>query len=385
MTASLITRTVGSPRATRFFFDRVAPIYRWLTNNPMWVGSLHEMARHFPPSRAQLTLLDVGCGHGNSSRKFLELRPDVRVIGIDFAASMLTMAQRMTQAAPPDVQQRARWSQADVTRLPFPNSSVDAITGHSVYYMLGDREGFLRECWRVLRPGGRLILLDPAARSFPADVLNTPHALRVKIAVMAWHAVSRMHQRYTLEQMAERLSAGGFARVLAEKAVEGYGILSRGEKPFPQGLTTTARVDQTAAQERGDLHGIDAAHLFSDEAKGRYLFLLVRQTPDKPPWAVQPGERVTWTAAMVDDADGVGHLLAFSSLPKAVQFMQPAVTANLLIGVNKVAKFDKSRALTWGGRALLNPPFEALLGSSAFRFAGRTLNVDPTSAVTGEE
>lgn len=386
--ASLLNRTLGSPRATQFFFNRVAPIYRWLTNNPMWLGSLHEMMRHLPPSAAQLTLLDVGCGHGNSTRLFLDLRADVRAIGIDFAGGMLDMAKRMTATTSADVQARARWSQADVTRLPFPDASVDAITGHSLYYMLGDREGFLRECLRVLRPGGRLILLDPAARPFPVDVLRTAHSLRVKAAVMSWHAVSRMHQRFSLEEMTARLTAAGFARVLTERAVEGYGVLSRGERPYQVGTSTVARIAQTAAPDGAlsadALAAMDAAQLPA-AAKGRHLFLLVRQSPDKPAWALQPGDIITWDAATVTDGEGRATLLAFSSLPKAVQFMQPAVTANRLVGVNKVAKFDKSIAQTWEGRALLNPPFAALADSAVFRFEGQTLRVDPGAAVTGEE
>lgn len=384
---SLLNRTLGSPRATQFFFNRVAPIYRWLTNNPMWIGSLHEMIRHLPPSAAQLTLLDVGCGHGNSTRLFLDLRADVRAIGIDFAGAMLGMAKRMTATASADVQARARWSQADVTRLPFADASVDAITGHSLYYMLGDRDGFLRECLRVLRPGGRLILLDPAARPFPIDVFSTRHSLRVKLAVLSWHAVSRMHQRFSLEEMATRLTAVGFARVLAERAVEGYGVLSRGERPYQAGTSTAARIAQTAAPDAAPaaaLVAMDAAHL-PDAAKGRHVFLLVRQSPDKPAWALQPSDIITWEAATVTDGEGRAILLVFSSLPKAVQFMQPAVTANRLVGVNKVAKFDKSIALIWGSRALLNPPFETLADSGDFRFTGQTVRVDPGTAVTGEE
>jgi ubiquinone/menaquinone biosynthesis C-methylase UbiE len=384
MTASILNRTLGSPRATQFFFNCVAPIYRWLTNNPMWVGSLHEMTRHFPPSGAQLTLVDVGCGHGNSSRQFLDLRRDVRVIGVDFAGAMLTMAQRMTASAEPDVRQRAAWLQADTIRLPLPTASVDAITGHSVYYMLGDRAGFLRECWRVLRPGGRLILLDPAARPFPTDVLRTQHSLRVKVAVMAWHAVSRMHQRYTLEQMATALGAAGFVRLLAEAAVEGYGVLSRGEKPFAPTLNTVERITQTAAADASDLRLTEAAAL-PDVARGRHLFLLVRQSPNKPAWALQPDDVVRWDAAMVNTGDGRQAVLAFSSLPKAVEFMQAAVTANVLVGINKVAKFDKQVAPTWGTPALLNPPFESLRNAPHVAFSNRMLGVDPSTAVTGEE
>ena len=386
MTTSILQRTMGHPRVTQFFFNRVAPIYRWLTNNPMWVGSLHEMTRHFPPSQSQLTLLDVGCGHGNSSRRFLELRGDVRVIGADFAANMLLMARRMTSRALPDIQRRASWLQADTLRLPLPDSSVDAITGHSVYYMLGDRDQFLREALRVLRPGGRLILLDPASRPFPIDVLRTSHSLRVKLAVMSWHAVSLMHQRYTLEQMSARLTTAGFARVLTESAVEGYGILSRGEKTYAEGTSTIDRISQVATPtpEPITLQPVESANL-PEVTRGRNLFLLVRQTPNRPAWSLQPGEIIRWEAAMLQDQQPNYYLLAFSSLPKAVEFMQAAVKANCLVGINKVAKFDKSVAPSWQTQTLLNPPFATVRESSHFTFSNMTHVIDPSTAVTGEE
>lgn len=149
----ILARTLGSPRATRLFFNRIAPVYRWLTNNPLWRDSLREVARHFPPSSGELLLPDVGCGPGNSALQFLHLRSDLRIIGIDFSGEMVRLAQR-TASRLSDGVDRLTWTQADVSRLPLPDSSLDAITGHSVYSMLEDREAFLREALRVLRPGG---------------------------------------------------------------------------------------------------------------------------------------------------------------------------------------------------------------------------------------
>ncbi|MBX3064478.1 MAG: methyltransferase domain-containing protein [Anaerolineae bacterium] len=380
--SNLLSRTIASPRATRFFFDRVVPLYRWLTNNPMWLGSLQEMSRHFPPSTSQLRLLDVGCGHGNSTRQFLELRSDVEAFGIDFSAGMLTTAKRMTEGSPQD---RVHWLQGDITRLPMPDNSIDAITGHSVYYMLADQAGFLGECLRVLRPGGRLILLDPAQRNFPLDVLRTQHAIRVKLAVLSWHTVSLMHQRFTLEEMARRLEAAGFARVLSENAVEGYGVLSRGEKPYAEDQSTIERVQQIANTEAttSDLTSIPAINV-PEITRGRNLFLLVKQTPNKPAWALKPDESIRWDAATMRSSSGVRCLLAFTSLPKAVEFMQSAVLANHLAGINKVAKFEKSVAPSWVIDMLLNPTLAAL-NAAGWQDQQEMFTVDPAAAVTGDE
>jgi hypothetical protein len=221
---------------------------------------------------------------------------------------------------------------------------------------------------RVLRPGGRLILFDPRGEDNLLD----------RIA-------SLFRPRDALAQRALVLKAAGFARALAEKF--GAGILSRGEKPYPS-LSTVERIARTAALDASadSLQIVDSADLPSI-GRGRFVFLLVKQTPDKPPWAIQPGEPIRWDAAMVSDqADSDRpYLLAFTSLPKAVQFMQPAVTAGLLKGVNKVAKFDRSVAPQWATDALLNPPFAVVRASGRYAFNGAMLAVDPSSAVLGEE
>lgn len=222
---------LSQPRVTRFAFDQTKWFYRWLTNTPLWQDSLYEMARHFPPSAADLRVLDVGCGPGNSALHFLERRSDLRIVGLDFSAGMLQIARQSARNA--NQTDRTDWAQADATRLPFPDSSLDAITGHSVFYMLADRAAFLQESMRVLRPGGRLILLDPAARPYLQAIFThwrRPHAA---LSLLIWHSFSQLHQRFTLAQMADYLTGAGFAHVLTERAVEGYGILSRGEKPYP--------------------------------------------------------------------------------------------------------------------------------------------------------
>jgi len=110
----------------------------------------------------------------------------------------------------------------------------------------------------------------------------------------------------------------------------------------------------------------------------------VTQTPNKPAWKLSPDEKLEWRAAtLLDPATGRPALLAFSSLVKAVAFMQSAILAPLRVinGVNKVAKFKAEVAQSWELPMILNPAFEDVRSVPL----GPAYRVDPQRAVTGEE
>ncbi len=372
---------------TRYFFDRSRLLYRWITDSQVWRDSLREMGRHLPPSAARLTVLELDSGSGNGVLPLLDSRPDLRIVGLDFSTAMPRLSLRERSTLHSAVGQFGiGLVLGEATRLPLPDNSIDAIAGQRVFCRLPNQSAFLQEAVRVLRPGGRLILLEPAAEQNPLGalrrLLQQPGAAR---ALLSWYAVSRFHRRLTLEQIASILTNAGFARVLSERAIEGYGILSRGEKPYPA-LSSIERIAQTAALDGKavNLQVLDSAALPSI-VRGRFVFLLVRQTPDKPPWAIQPGEAIRWDAATVAGEAEQSCLLAFTSLPKAVEFMQPAITTGLLKGINKVAKFEKVVTPQWHVKVLLNPPFDMLRESGHYAFNGVTLPVDPASAEIGDE
>ena len=74
------------------------------------------------------------------------------MVGIDFAPAMLALARRRE----PEIEFRL----GDITRLDEPDVSVDAVTIGFGLRNLVDRDAALREMFRVLRPGGRLVILE---------------------------------------------------------------------------------------------------------------------------------------------------------------------------------------------------------------------------------
>lgn len=210
--------------------------------------------------------------------------------------------------------------------------SFDAV----VVLGLASNDALLAASLALLRPGGRMILMETSGE---------PDELRVQ----------------TLEK-------AGYTRILVGTGIEcplPTGVLMRGEKPHTTN-DTLERI-QVAAEQ-------DEAQPFA-EYRGKYVYLLVTQTPNKPVWTLQAGEAIQWQAVTLD-----GALLAFSSLPKAVGFMQPAVLAGRIQDVNKVGKFSVATAQTWTQPVLLNPESDILEGGTVGR-----INVDASTAEAPDE
>jgi ubiquinone/menaquinone biosynthesis C-methylase UbiE len=103
--------------------------------------------------------LDIGCGPGFLSCELArEVSPRGGVVAIDESADMLVAsAERARQEAVAD---RVRLVRGDATRLPFRPASFDFVVAVQVYLYVPDVVGALAEAARVLRPGGRLVVVD---------------------------------------------------------------------------------------------------------------------------------------------------------------------------------------------------------------------------------
>jgi ubiquinone/menaquinone biosynthesis C-methylase UbiE len=104
--------------------------------------------------RSPLEALDAGCGTGFLS--FELAARGHRVTGVDFAPAMLAEARRKA------AQQKfsVRFEEADAEQLPFPPASFDLAISRHLLWTLPHPEAAIDEWIRVLRPGGRLVVID---------------------------------------------------------------------------------------------------------------------------------------------------------------------------------------------------------------------------------
>ncbi|NBE53289.1 methyltransferase domain-containing protein [Streptomyces boluensis] len=104
-------------------------------------------------------VLDIGCGPGYLlSELRRDLGPTGRIYGIDISESMLELARERcaTDSAPGAVDLRTGRAE----QLPFPDATFDVAVAVQVYEYVEDIERALDELFRVLRPGGRAVILD---------------------------------------------------------------------------------------------------------------------------------------------------------------------------------------------------------------------------------
>ncbi len=140
-------------------YDRVAPVYDLYSSPMEWLGGARRRRRLL--RHAQGHVLEVGIGTGLN----LEHYPaGVEITGIDVSPRMLVRARRRAADVRVDVDLEV----ADVEQLPFDDDRFETVTATCVFCSVADPVGGLRELARVVRPHGRVLLLEHVRPCNPA-------------------------------------------------------------------------------------------------------------------------------------------------------------------------------------------------------------------------
>ncbi|MDI6713062.1 MAG: bifunctional demethylmenaquinone methyltransferase/2-methoxy-6-polyprenyl-1,4-benzoquinol methylase UbiE [Anaerosomatales bacterium] len=217
--------STGTPTTERVkgIFSRLAPRYdafnlvssfgldRW------WRRVAVHMARLTPDSE----VLDLACGTGDLALALARIGHPKSVLATDFVEEMLEVAKR--KAARYEGPTAISFAQADAQALPFSDASFDVVTIAFGVRNLPDRAANFREVRRVLRPGGRYIILEFSRPPFaPFRAVYHAYLRWVIPAVGALVAGDRASFEYlnasirafpAQEDLARELEAAGFSRV----------------------------------------------------------------------------------------------------------------------------------------------------------------------------
>jgi len=103
------------------------------------------------------TILDVGCGGGRTVSKLAAVATQGKVYGVDYSGEGVAATKRMN----------AQWinlgrvevRHGSVSQLPFPDAMFDLVTGVETHFWWPNLPGDMREVFRVLKPGGTLVII----------------------------------------------------------------------------------------------------------------------------------------------------------------------------------------------------------------------------------
>jgi demethylmenaquinone methyltransferase/2-methoxy-6-polyprenyl-1,4-benzoquinol methylase len=198
-------------------FNTLAPVYD--RGNDLlslglakgWRRAAVASFRQNPPGE----VLDVACGTGDFVHAILKASPASKVVGLDFSEEMLRLARTRGYAA--------TFQQGDVLALPFEDNRFDAMTVGFGLRNFSDMPKALSEMVRVLKPGGRLIVLEATQPGTPLkQALFRAYQLSVA-PLVGWLSGQPHAYRYLMRSMqampsAQELEAlllqAGFGKIL---------------------------------------------------------------------------------------------------------------------------------------------------------------------------
>jgi len=150
-----------------------------------------------PAARA----LEVGCGNGAATKLIMQhLRP-ARLVGIDPSFLFIEMARDRFKGEP-----RVSFARGEAASTGQPDASFDLVIAHTVYSHLVDPESALTEAWRVLKPGGKLVIFDGDFATLTVALFDDdPLQAAVRLVLR-----NLVHAPYLMRQLPALVTATGF-------------------------------------------------------------------------------------------------------------------------------------------------------------------------------
>lgn len=215
-------------------------------NAPLWRIATTRAVNPQPGER----VLDVACGTGTSTAALA--KTGARVVGVDFSSGMIEKAA--------DRHPKIEFLKADATSLPFGENEFDAVTISFGLRNIADPHAALAEFYRVLTPGGRVVVCEFSLP--PLSIVRAGYLtyLRHVLPTIARGASSNPSAyRYLGEsiedwpdqaELASWMRRAGFTRVAHRNLTGGVVALHRGRKPEDSAVLASVAKRKRAATRR---------------------------------------------------------------------------------------------------------------------------------------
>ncbi len=198
-------------------------------------------------------LLDVGCGLGEAALALaVDLGDDGEIVGVDVSEEMLRVAQSKAGAA----RCRVHFTVGDACSLTEPDDSFDAVRSERTLQWLTDPAAAIAEMARVVRPGGRVSLIDTDWSTLAIEIGDDDLAAKVRNAMR----IERGRPSNIGRRLHELASDAGLTPVARTEATHRWTTWNPDESPAPDGCFSMPSLaddlvdkDQLAPTERDQL------------------------------------------------------------------------------------------------------------------------------------
>ncbi len=156
-----MVRSVSKNKYVRQFFNKITPIYPALEKGLYW--GLGNKWRQAAVAAAKLDkpkrVLDACCGTGQLAIALAQhLGASCHVIGVDLSPAMVNTAKNKIRAL--HLHRRVEVKTENVEIMPFPDHFFDAVFVGFGLRFVSDIRTVLKECYRIIRPGGSIVLIE---------------------------------------------------------------------------------------------------------------------------------------------------------------------------------------------------------------------------------
>jgi ubiquinone/menaquinone biosynthesis C-methylase UbiE len=212
-------------------------------------------------------LLEAGCGSGLLCRQVAAaVAPGGSITGLDISPEFLRLAQDYAvRAGQADL---IRWSAGRVEAAPFPDASFDGVLAARLLLHVSEPQVVLRELVRVVRPGGRLVVMD-----WDFDTVTVDHSNReLTRHLLHWRCDHQGGNNWSGRQLWRQMAAAGLSKV---KAVPIVSVAQQAQDSLTLSLHRAAQVARDGGGITPGEHDAWVGEMAAALAAGRFFASIV--------------------------------------------------------------------------------------------------------------